>query len=127
MARPAHGVAGRQAGFTLLEVLVAVAVLSLLSLASLRLAGAGVQSAQHVEGKTQALIVAENALVDVLLEPSPARGTSTDVVNNMGLGWTVRRKVTAMPDQRVLKVEVYVSSKNGSASLNSFKVLESDE
>ncbi|MEO0412711.1 MAG: type II secretion system minor pseudopilin GspI [Pseudomonadota bacterium] len=115
-----------EAGFSLLEVLVAVAILSLLSLASLRLAGIGVDAAQHVKGRTHALIVAENALVDALLNRNLARGTSTRLVTNVGQSWTVRQQVSAMPDQRVLKLDIRVTgqSADAAASLTSYKVLD---
>lgn len=126
MIESAASKANAQRGFSLLEVLVAVAILSLLSLATLRLAGVGVDAARHVEGRTHALIVAENALVDAMLNRNLARGTSNDVVRNLGQVWTVRQQVTAMPDPRVLKLDIQVTgpSADASASLASFKVLD---
>jgi general secretion pathway protein I len=124
-ANQGHG----ESGFTLLEVLVAVAILSLLSLATMRLAGIGADTARHVRGKTHALIVAENALVDALLDPTIARGKTRSAVSNMGQTWQVTRSVSPMPDARVLRVEITVmaaASKAG-ASIESFKVLGDGE
>lgn len=128
MQRRAMGAQG-QAGFTLLEVLVAVAILSLLGVATIRLAGIGAESARHVRGKTHALIVAENALVDALLEPTIARGKTRRSVANMGQTWQILRSVSPMPDPRVLRVQVTVTAaaSKASAMVESFKVLGDGE
>lgn len=118
----------KERGFSLLEVLVAVAILSLLSVASLRLAGIGVQSARHIEGKTLALITAENALVDALLDPGLSRGNISQLVRSAGQTWTINRTVAAMPDRRLLKIDVQVldSDRQSTATLRSFKVVGGD-
>lgn len=117
-----------QGGFTLLEVLVAVAILSLISLATLQLAGASVDAARHVQGRTMAMIVAENALVDALLDPSAARGTQTRVADNIGQNWCITQTIEAMPDPRVLRVDIRVEGDRplARAALSTYKVVDPD-
>ncbi|MEM6683314.1 MAG: type II secretion system minor pseudopilin GspI [Pseudomonadota bacterium] len=116
-----------QSGFTLLEVLVATAILGLISLAALKLAGAGVDTARHMAAKNRAMIVAENALVDILLSPGQTRGTTTQAAQNMGKRWQVTQRISPTPDARVLQVEIEVSGPGAleQATLKSFKVLSS--
>ena len=58
-------------GFTLVEVLVAMAVLSLAVLAMLRLSGAHLQTAAALEEATLTGIAADNMLAAALLSPTP--------------------------------------------------------
>ena len=58
-------------GFTLVEVLVAMAVLSLAVLAMLRLSGAHLQTAAALEEATLTGIAADNMLSAALLSPTP--------------------------------------------------------
>lgn len=117
-----------QHGFTLLEVLVAVAILSLISLATLQLAGSGVDAARHVQGRTMAMIVAENALVDTLLDANAPRGKQSSLVTNIGQSWRVTQTIEPMPDPRVLRVEIEVEGEQplARAALSSYKVVDPD-
>ena len=67
----------REAGFTLIEALVALAVLGVVLAAVLRAYGAGFRSAERAETRTQALLIAESRLAEAaasLREPGEASG-----------------------------------------------------
>lgn len=56
----------REAGFTLIEALVALAVLGVVLAAVLRAYGAGFRSAEQAEDRTRALLIAESRLAEAL-------------------------------------------------------------
>lgn len=65
-------------GFTLLEMLVALAVFSLAALALLRLEGATVRQTGQLDERMMAQLVARNLAVETLTDPAPpALGAST--------------------------------------------------
>ncbi|MEE4350980.1 MAG: type II secretion system minor pseudopilin GspI [Pacificimonas sp.] len=110
-------------GFTLVEVLVAMAVLSLAVLALLRLGTAHAQSAIAVDRVVRADIVAENALIAATIAPQPpALGTATETVTNLGSAWTVTRTAerTAVGGVLLIRVEA-VSADGARAYLEGFR------
>ena len=60
-------------GFTLLEMLVALAVFSLAALALVRLQGVTLRTAADLDSKALGQIVARNLMVDVQSDPVPFR------------------------------------------------------
>jgi general secretion pathway protein I len=80
--------ASSQRGFTLIEMLVALAIFSLAALALLRLEGATLFSTQRLADTTVAQIVARNLAVGLLTDPRPpAFGTDQGEVTNGGTTW----------------------------------------
>ena len=65
------GTSGKEAGFTLLEMLVALAVFSLAALALLRLEGATVRQTGELDERMLAQLVARNLAVETLTDPAP--------------------------------------------------------
>lgn len=104
MRRPA------EQGFTLIELLVALAVFSLVVLALLNLAGENTRTAQLLQTRTLAAMVAENAAVEALISPEPpALGAGEGEVRLGDQDWIWRRMVTPV-DQGMLRIDVQVSS-----------------
>ncbi|MFM9852388.1 MAG: type II secretion system minor pseudopilin GspI [Sphingomonadaceae bacterium] len=102
------------AGFTLLEMLVALAVFSLAALALLRLEGATVKNAGDVETRTMGQIVANNIAVDALTEPrAPSLGKSEGQVENGGRQWRWVRTATRTADVRIVRIEIAVADETG--------------
>lgn len=98
-----------QRGFTLLEVLVALAVIAIPLLALMESITTNVSNAAYLRDRTIAHWVAMNQVAEQQLEPQwPAPGQTQDQVPMAGRTWywkmTVR--VTNDPDIRRLDVEV---------------------
>jgi len=104
-------------GFTLIEVMVALAVLGLAVLALIRLGAANASTASRVEAATLADIVAENAVVDALTQPQrPAFGRTSGTVVNAGLNWQVAREVARTENPRLMRISVDVRAPDGTAA-----------
>jgi general secretion pathway protein I len=102
----------REAGFTLIEALVALAILGVALAAVLRAYGAGFRSAEGAEMQTHALLLAESRLAEAaatLTEPGEIRGEAD------GYAW----RVAAAPfpiggvEKPLLRIEVRVAAPNG--------------
>ena len=100
-------------GFTLIEALVALAILGVALAAVLRAYGAGFRSAERAEMQTHALLLAESRLAEAattLTEPGESRGREA------GYAW----RVTAAPfpvegvDEPLLRIDVRVVAPDGS-------------
>ena len=71
--------AGAQTGFTLIEVLVALAIVSIALAASMRALGVSASGSQSMQARSLALQAAENKLAELrLLRAFPAPGRSTE-------------------------------------------------
>lgn len=102
----------RDAGFTLIEALVALAILGVALAAVLRAYGAGFRAAERAEAQTQALLIAESKLAEAaatVREAGELRGTEG------AYAW----RVTAAPheaegaDKPLLRLEVRVAGPDG--------------
>lgn len=98
-----------RAGFTLLEVLVALAVLAIALGAALRLATQTTAGAAAMRDRTVASWVAENRLHRVLLGEEPlALGRYSGEERQAGRDWRWRLTVTSTRDGDVRRLEVQV-------------------
>lgn len=96
-------------GFTLIEVLVALAVMSLAVLALLNLAGENMRAASATETRAMGAVVAENRAVEDMAAPTPpALGESAGVETAGGRNWRWARSVTVTSDPAVLRIDVRV-------------------
>ncbi len=96
-------------GFTLVEVLVALAILSIALLSSLRVAGQGVNNAAELRSRLFAGWVAENLLAEHRargdwLSPGVRRGT----VRQGGVEFSWREEVVATQNPAFRRVDVFV-------------------
>lgn len=112
------GSAGRhssQAGFTLLEVLVAVTVLALALTAIISGGSSYARSASGLRDKTLALWVARNRLAEIEMLPMwPQIGTGSDDVQMGGDTWTWRSEVVGTQDPTLRRVNIRVEKKSDS-------------
>jgi general secretion pathway protein I len=107
-------VSHNERGFTLIEMLVALAIFSLAALALLRLEGATLFSTQRLADTTVAQIVARNLAVNLLTDPRPpAFGTDHGEATNAGvtLRWTRDTKRT--DDVRIVRIDLAVTDAAG--------------
>lgn len=102
-------IARNDSGFTLLEMLVALAVLSLGALALLNLAGENTRQASAMETRLFASIVAENIAVEALTSADPPPPGRAVGETDLGLQrWRWTRTAAPVADGALLAVEVRV-------------------
>ena len=106
-----------RAGFSLIELLVALAVFSLAAVALLNLAGESTRTAATLEERVMAGVIADNRTVEAVApETPPAPGLSEGVDRLADRDWRWTRLITATADPDILRVEVRVTL-GGSATL----------
>ena len=101
----------RTAGFTLIEVLVALALISIALMAALRAAGQGTDNVGELRSRLLAGWVAENRLAEhragaMWLAPGIHRGTA----RQGGLDFAWREEVVATPNPAFRRVDIFVSA-----------------
>ena len=103
-----------QEGFTLIEMLVALAIFSLAALALLRLEGATVANTARLQDQAMAAIVARNMAVETLTDPvAPALGQQRGETANGGRAWSWSRLVAPSPEPRIQMITIQVQGQNG--------------
>ncbi|KKI18122.1 type II secretion system minor pseudopilin GspI [Sphingomonas sp. Ag1] len=113
MAEPAPR-GGGSAGFTLIEVMVALAVFSLAALALIRLEGATIRSTALLGDTVVAQMVARNVAIDAVTSArAPALGRAAGVEQNGGRAWRWVRDVRPTGDARILRIDVAVADAQG--------------
>ncbi|MGK6323852.1 type II secretion system minor pseudopilin GspI [Sphingomonas sp. DT-51] len=101
-------------GFTLIEIMVALAVFSLAALALVRLEGQTIRSTGVVAATLLAQTVARNVAIEAVTDAQPpVRGRSSGVEQNGGRAWTWTREVQPLGDGDVMRVDVSVSDASG--------------
>ena len=105
----------REHGFTLIEIMVALAVFSLAVLALLRLETATARGASILDDTLVAGLVARNVANEAVSEAeAPAAGRSTGIEVNAGRRWTWQRVVNPTADKSIVRIEVAVIGPSGS-------------
>lgn len=116
MRRPV-GLASRRSaeqGFTLIEVMVALAVFSLAALALIRLEGATLRSTDALGRALEARLVARDIAIDAVTDAQPpALGPATGVMTMGARRWNWTRQVSPIGDGRVLRIDVSVADARG--------------
>jgi general secretion pathway protein I len=103
-------------GFTLVEVMVALAVFSLAALALIRLEGATIRSTALLGDTIVAQMVARNVAIDAITAPrAPALGRAAGVEQNGGRAWRWTRDVRPTGDSRIVRIDVTVADPAGRA------------
>lgn len=96
-------------GFTLLEVMVALAIFATLAMAVLSASQYVVRLAGTAEERMLAAWVADNQLNELRLQPGVAIGRSQRVVQMAQREWVIRQHVRSANDLRMLAVDVEVT------------------
>ncbi len=98
------------AGFTLLEVLVALTIIAVALAAAFRAATLGIEGAQLLRTRSLALWVAQNRVaLAQLRDPWPEPGENGGTASQGGVDFLWREVVTATPNPELRKIEVAVS------------------
>jgi general secretion pathway protein I len=112
----------RQAGFTLIEMLVALAIFSLAALALLRLEGATVSNTGRLEEQAIAQIVARNIAVEAMTDPvAPAFGRTGGQIVNAGRTFAWTRDTGRSPEPRIQQIAIAVTGQRAQASMVIFR------
>lgn len=101
-------------GFTLIEMMVALAVFSLAALALIRLESATIRGATVLDSTVMAHMVARNVAIEALTDARPPTlGTARGVEVNGGRSWGWTRVVVPTGDVRILRIDVTVADAAG--------------
>ena len=104
----------RSAGFTLIEIMVALAVFSLAALALIRLQSVTIRGASIIDETMVAGLVARNVAIEAVTDARPpASGRSNGVEDNGGRRWNWVRQVTPTGNQDIVRIDVAVSGASG--------------
>jgi general secretion pathway protein I len=96
-------------GFTLLEIMVALAIFSLAALAMVRLQGYSVRSTANLGDSSMAWQVARNVAVEILSNPAPPTlGETGGEELNGGQNWRWTANTSKTDDARLVKVDINV-------------------
>lgn len=108
---------GRAAGFTLLEMLVALSILSLAALALVRLDAFTARSSAALADRTLAQITADNHAITLLTDPIPPPiGTSSSSAINGGQPWRIMTRVASTADPSLLRIDIRVEGAGGQSA-----------
>ena len=106
---PAH-----ERGFTLIEIMVALAVFSLAAMALVRLESATIRGASILDDTLVAQMVARNVAIDAVTSAQPpTAGTVTGAETNGGRSWAWTRSVRALGGSQVMRIDVAVADRSG--------------
>lgn len=112
-------------GFTLVEVLVALSVLSIAVVALVKVQGESAAAAAAARTRLMAQIVAENRLVETMTAMEDlAAGSTTGQVRLSGQTWTWSQDIAATGDREISRIDVAVRGPEGEtvlATLSGFK------
>ncbi|NIJ35557.1 general secretion pathway protein I [Sphingopyxis panaciterrae] len=103
-----------EAGFTLLEMLVALSIISIAALTLVRLDAFAVRTAGDLDESTLAGIVAQNRAVELWSDTAPPTiGNSTSGVANAGRNWRIEQRVAKTADDSLLRIDLTVRPEAG--------------
>ncbi|MGB4075688.1 type II secretion system minor pseudopilin GspI [Pseudomonas sp.] len=100
----------RSGGFTLLEVLVALAIFALVAASVLTATARSLQTASRLEDKTLAMWIADNRLTELQLAQSPvADGREQGELEFAGRRWQWQSEVEATSEPDMRRVILWVA------------------
>ncbi|MCI4645404.1 MAG: type II secretion system minor pseudopilin GspI [Hyphomonadaceae bacterium] len=106
-----------EAGFTLVEVLAALAVFSIAATGLVHIAIENTRTAQIVETRALAGLLADNTMTDlVTAQGRLEQGTQRDEVDMFGRTWLVERDVRTTENPLILRLSVRVHLPDEDAS-----------
>lgn len=101
-------------GFSLVEMLVALAVFALAALALLHLAAENTRAAFAAEERVLAGVVADNLAVDAMVGPAgPAGSHAQGVSRSAGRDWRWTRRAQPTADDALVRIDIAVLVPDG--------------
>lgn len=100
-------------GFTLIEVMIALIIFSVIAVSVGRSASIYINNAARLNLKTEALVIAEQEMNTFIMEPGfPASKTTTYDLEMGEKTWSITRKVTSLAAITYIKeIEISVAEK----------------
>ena len=103
-----------EGGFTLLEMLVALGIMSIAALTLVRLDAYALRTAGDLDAGTVAAVVAQNRAVELWTDPAPPPiGSGSTRVVNAGRDWRVEQRVALTADPALLRIDLIVRPETG--------------
>ena len=103
-----------QQGFTLLEVLIALAILAIVMGTLIKVADTYAFNAGYLQEKTLAQWIAENKAVEYqLMKEFPPVGSKEGMTEMAKVEWQWRVKVSTTEDSRLRRLDISVAHENG--------------
>ncbi|MGE6245097.1 type II secretion system minor pseudopilin GspI [Psychrobacter proteolyticus] len=100
---------GRESGFTLIEVMVALAILAVVAVAASRASSAYLSSVDILRTRTLAHFVAQNAAADLRIQETWLTANRTQTVNAQGRDWQIAMTVGDAITPTLKEVNIAVS------------------
>ncbi|UVE48364.1 type II secretion system minor pseudopilin GspI [Pseudomonas chlororaphis] len=113
--RPVRRPATRQRGFTLIEVLAALAIIAVAMSAAIRVAGLMTQSNGLLRDRSIALLAAQSRLAELRLEGRLPPGTKNIECDQGRLKLRCEQNIAPSPDPRLSRVSVLVLDRSREA------------
>lgn len=109
MKRVRCRVSRREGGFTLMEVLVALAIIAIVLGALVQAAGSSASNAGRLRDKTVAQWVASNRLAELQISGSfPDTGTKSGEAEMLGQVWHWKTRIQKVEDEDLRRVDIEV-------------------
>jgi len=122
MPRAATAAKKSARGFTLLEVMIALAVFAITAIALLSQSNQGVSQSLYLEEKSYALWLAENTLTELRLKPEwPPLGAQEDQLTQFNRDWLIQTQVSGTGEKGLRRVDVKVSRSEDNKTLSSLQ------
>lgn len=99
----------REGGFTLIEVMVALAILAVVAVAASRASSAYLNSVEVLRTRTLAHFVAQNVAADLRIQESWLTANSTQTVDAQGRAWQVAMTVNSTLSPALKEVNISVA------------------
>lgn len=118
----------RDAGFSLVEAMVAVAVFALAGVGLVQLQTHSIDTFRRVEDRALAEMAGQEILATAITtRTAPPAGVEEGVLERAGRQWKWRREITPSVDPGVLQVTVAVQTQDGRAApvrMRAFRALQ---